>query len=330
METSLGERGDFIQPLREQKEIVTRNQAGILEPSPQVRKFDLAHFKNRFSAEEGMYAVDVLIYESEIVQLEDQYGPKIRKWSKKRTEGEGRVRQANMRAAAATMAAPNVTRGGFHLEGSGKTLVQRTRIQSPAILRILAHIINSDEELWTKRPRTFIRPFGALMFHHKRVQQSLAGAEARWDSLEHLDPSVGAPSSMAVSEHDGSPNLPVDDCPSAIAELRAYVKSMDHEVMTYYADYDPDKPDKSLPTLQLAEWSVKENEPRPDKGDVLHDAVTRIRTWAMHLFVYQQEQLVWSFADIWTSRLSVFRLISNGISGAVQSQMTRGLLVTAQ
>jgi hypothetical protein len=215
---------------------------------PQVRKCDVAHFKNHFSDDEPLYSVDVLESESSEIGPQMQDELKFREKSmKKRTAKEKAVRLANMKAAAA-MPAP-ARREGFHFEDSGKMLVLRIRIQSPAVLRILSRIITSGEELWTKKPRTFIRPFSALIFHHKRVQEELAGLQARWGSPEHLDPAAATPSSVAGSDHDGSSsNLAVDDCPAALAELRAYVKFMDDEVMTFYTKYDGDKPEKSLPT----------------------------------------------------------------------------------
>ncbi|KAK0632687.1 hypothetical protein B0T14DRAFT_40249 [Immersiella caudata] len=213
---------------------------------PQVRKCDVAHFKNRFSNDEPLYAVDVLESESSEIGPQMQDELKLReKAMKRRTPKEKAVRLANIKAAAA-MPAPT-KREGFHFEHSGKMVVLRIRIQSPAVLRILSRIITSDEEMWTQKPRTFIRPFSSLIFHHERVREELAGLQARWGSAEHL--SAATPSSVTGSEHDGSSsNLAVDDCPDAFAELRAYVKFMDDEVMTFYTKYDGDKPEESLPT----------------------------------------------------------------------------------
>ncbi|KAK0656969.1 hypothetical protein B0T16DRAFT_344447 [Cercophora newfieldiana] len=215
---------------------------------PQVRKCDVTHFKNHFSDNEPLYAVDVLESESSEIgpQMQDEH--KIRETAMKTRTKDERVRLANIKAAAAAMPAPARAAVGFHFEDSGKKVVLRIRIQSPAILRILSRIITNGEEVWTTKPRTFIRPFRPLIFHHKRVQQELETLQARWGSLERLDPAVGTPSSMTGSEHDGSGmSLPVDDCPDALAELRAYVKFIDDEVMTFYTKYDGNKPEKSLP-----------------------------------------------------------------------------------
>jgi hypothetical protein len=52
---------------------------GQVEIIPQVRKCDLVNFKNRFNAaEEGLYAVDVLEFDSLVDQEELQEGYKIR------------------------------------------------------------------------------------------------------------------------------------------------------------------------------------------------------------------------------------------------------------
>lgn len=215
---------------------------------PRVRKCDVAHFKNRFSPDEPIYAVDVLESESSEIGPQMQDELKLREKALKRRTPQERVRLANIRAANAAMPAPAAPKG-FHFNNSGRMVVLRIRIQSPALLRILSRIITNGEEPWRTTPRTFIRPFSALVFHHRRVRDELTGLQARWGSPDIQDPGVATPSSVAGSDHEGSSSRHVvDDCPAALADLRAYVKFMDEEVMGFYTRYDSDKPEEELET----------------------------------------------------------------------------------
>lgn len=209
---------------------------GPIKIIPKVRKCGVTHFKNRFSAEEPLYAVDVLESESPDIGPQMQDELKLRQnIPRKRTKQE----KAKMRAASLAMPAPALPEESFHFRNSGRMVMLRIRIQSPAILRILSRIITNGEELWTTQPRTFIRPFSPLIFHHKSVRDCLAVLQERWGSPENLNASAGTPSSMAASEHDGSgAEVAVDDCPAALAELRAYVKFIDSEVMQSYTRFD--------------------------------------------------------------------------------------------
>ncbi|KAK3325069.1 aaa family ATPase [Apodospora peruviana] len=207
---------------------------------PRVRKCGAAHYKNKFSPNENLYAVDVL--ESELPdagpQLEDEL--KLRQvFPRKRSKDK--VKTANLKLAS--MQKPRTQ--GFHFGPSGRMFVLRIRIQSPAILRIMSRIMTAGEETWETKPRTFLRPFSALLYYHARIREVLAGLQERWGgssegTLEPLHAGTRTPSSMAAeSEHDGpTGRLAVDDCPDALADLRAYVRFMDEEVVDFYTQFD--------------------------------------------------------------------------------------------
>jgi len=140
------------------------------------------------------------------------------------------------------MSAPVLPGGeGSHFKESGKMIVLRIRIQSPALLRILCRIITEGEQSWTTKPRTFIRPFGPLIYYFKEVRKHLTWLKERWGTPDHvpdhLDPGAGTPSSVAGSEHDSS-SRSVEDCPAALADLSAYCEFMENEVMHYYTKFD--------------------------------------------------------------------------------------------
>ncbi|KAK3366105.1 aaa family ATPase [Lasiosphaeria ovina] len=202
---------------------------------PKVRKCGVVHFKNRFGADDSLYAVDVLESESTEIGRQMQAELRFRQNTTRRRTAKEKVKAANAKLAAAKT---SLAEAGAAPQGSGNMLVLRIRVQSPAILRIMSQIMTGGEADWTAKPHTFMRPFGALVFYHARVCERLATLQERWGSPEHLD-AVGTPSSMAVSDHDSSGGrIAVDDCPAALAELRAYVKFMSEEVMPLYTKFD--------------------------------------------------------------------------------------------
>ncbi|KAK1832538.1 hypothetical protein QBC39DRAFT_280810 [Podospora conica] len=223
---------------------------------PRVRKCSLVYFKNRFSAAEPQYAVDVLEADSPEIGPQIQDEVKARQntsISRKRTKQE-KVTAANDKAArdkagvSSSMLAPELPKEHFHFRNSGKRAVLRIRIQSPALLRILSSILTFGEEQWTTKPRTFIRPFSALIYHHKAVLDRLTLLQERWGSQDNLD--AGTPSSLAVSEHDGA-TISVDDCPAALQDLRAYVNFMNEEVLTFYTKFEGLHADDGKPEAKV-------------------------------------------------------------------------------
>ncbi|KAK0727449.1 hypothetical protein B0T26DRAFT_747775 [Lasiosphaeria miniovina] len=208
---------------------------------PKVRKCGVVHFKNRFGAYDSLYAVDVLESESTEIGRQMQAELRFRQNTTRRRTAKEKVKAANAKLAAAKASpaeAGALAGAPAAPQSSGNMLVLRIRVQSPAILRIMSQIMTGGEADWAAKPHTFMRPFDALIFYHARVCERLATLQERWGSPEHLD-AVGTPSSMAVSEQDSSGGrIAVDDCPAALAELRAYVKFMSEEVIPLYTKFD--------------------------------------------------------------------------------------------
>lgn len=212
---------------------------------PKVRKCGVAHFKNRFSPNEPLYAVDVLENDSTDISLHMQEEVKVRqKIPRKRSKD-----RLNARLGAGMNPSLSGGNQGFHFGHSGRMYVLRIRIQDPAILSILCKNITDGEEIWDTKPRTFIRPFSDLIFNHSKIRRELRVLEERWGLQDSLDSShvqhAGSrtPNSMAdtTSEYDAGNSCAryeVDDSPAALEALRCYVKFMDEEVMTFYTKFD--------------------------------------------------------------------------------------------
>lgn len=225
---------------------------------PRVRKCCLLYFKNRFSANEPEYAVDVLEAESPEIgpQIQDEVKARQNTSVSRQRAKKDKVTAANDKvakdkgAASSSMPAPApvLPQEHFHFRNSEKRIVLRIRIQSPALLRILSSIITFGEEEWTVKPRTFIRPFSPLIYHHKAVLERLAALQERWGSHENLG--AGTPSSLAISEQDG-PTPKLDDCPAALQDLRAYVEFMEEEVMSFYTKFDRLHADDGKPPAKI-------------------------------------------------------------------------------
>lgn len=223
---------------------------------PRVRKCCLVYFKNRFSANEPEYAVDVLEADSPEIgpQIQDEVKARQNTSVHRKRVKQDKVTAANDKAAkengapSSSMPAPAPPEDHFHFRNSEKRIVLRIRIQSPALLRILSSIVTFGEEVWTAKPRTFIRPFSPLIYHHNAVLERLAMLQERWGSHENLG--AGTPSSPALSEQDG-PTARIDDCPAALQDLRAYVKFMKEEVLTFYAKFDHLHADDGKPPAKV-------------------------------------------------------------------------------
>lgn len=131
--------------------------------------------------------------------------------------------------------------------------VHRIRIQSQPILGHLTSLINDSEHRST--PRTFTRPFKALVYFQPKMKEILATLEEKWGDVEDLEeeeeePEViveeGLESSSTDEQDDDTESLiSVDsnadedfdglmDSPEALRDLRCYVEFIDKEIMPHY------------------------------------------------------------------------------------------------
>ena len=72
--------------------------------------------------------------------------------------------------------------------------IHRIRIQSQPVLGHLTSLLNDTEQRST--PRTFMRPFKALVYFQPRMKEILKTLEEKWGDVEDLDES----DSIKVSE----------------------------------------------------------------------------------------------------------------------------------
>lgn len=197
---------------------------------PEVRECTFAEFKNRFDpkGEDGCYAVDVLV-SGPLLQQEIQQEHRLRD---KLFEDRGPLPSTRIvrdKALAKVVKMANVSTD--LISQAQSKWPRRLRIQSPALLRILARI---NREKWTDRPRTYYRPFHSLIYQHKKMKQALEELEERWGS--QLDNDTASLRGDETGTADGDDS--VDDSPEALACVRAYVKYIDEKIMPDYHQFD--------------------------------------------------------------------------------------------
>lgn len=227
---------------------------------PKVRKCGIKHFKNRFNANESIYAVDVLETESPDIDPQMQHELRLRQnVTRRRAKDKAKTGTLKLGIHETMTGAAQ----GFHFGHSNRMWLMRIRIQSPAILSILSRIMNSygdGEDVWDSKPRTFNRPFSGLIFHHSRVCEYLVGLQERWGSSSHhdtRDPMLSGartPSSMCESmaeQETLGQRQAVDDCPEALADLSCFVKFMNEEVMELYDNFEHLSSDTTPPAKIL-------------------------------------------------------------------------------
>jgi hypothetical protein len=195
---------------------------------PKVRKCNIHEFKNRFSSDDGRYAVAVL-YSGPLIDDEIQEELRIRQnVSKSRPKGPKANKVGKKTRFAESKV--NLVEKAVRKKGSASKWAQRIRIQSPAILQILAREV---EESWTSRPRTFFRPFSLLIYYHAKMKEALAELEAKFGALDDPD-TPGTPTSLPSARLSAS----VDDCPEAMRDMRAYVQFMEEEIVSDYKRFE--------------------------------------------------------------------------------------------
>ncbi|KAE9373804.1 hypothetical protein N431DRAFT_407511 [Stipitochalara longipes BDJ] len=195
---------------------------------PKVRKCNFMEFKNRFSEDDGRYAVDVLVsgglFEQEY--LEEQ-GLRDRLFE----HGKPNSRAAK-RKADTLLKEANRSNNELRNDQSDRSWIRRIRLQAPALLQIFAKV---QGETWSTRPRTYDRPFCTLLYFHPQVKQALAELEEKW-SIQ----SEGQHTPGMTPRDDGyewEEDL-LDDSQATLAILRSYVDFIDEEVMPGSHRYD--------------------------------------------------------------------------------------------
>jgi hypothetical protein len=189
-----------------------------------VRRCNFLEFKNRFSDDDALYAVDVLVsgalFEQEY--LEEQ-GLRDRLFE----HGKSNPRVAK-RKTEALVKETNRSNDALRNDQSDRTWIWRIRLQAPALLQILAKV---QGETWSTTPRTYDRPFCTLLQFHPQVKQALAELEEKWAVQSEGHP-TDSPGMTPWDDGDrrgdeGS----LDDSQATLAILQLYVEFIDEEVM---------------------------------------------------------------------------------------------------
>ncbi|KAH6609106.1 hypothetical protein Trco_002452 [Trichoderma cornu-damae] len=167
---------------------------------PEVRKVNFENFKNHFQGEdEPDYAVDVLVGGPGLqAQIRRERG--IR-----RSEETARVRKsfyslynADMDRRKKIDPLDKVRRDKRNELLPSDTEIQRIRVQSQPILGHLTSFLNDTESRST--PRTFMRPFKALVYFQPKMREVLATLEEKWADYEELDERDSDATDRAASE----------------------------------------------------------------------------------------------------------------------------------
>ncbi|KAI8961503.1 hypothetical protein F5Y11DRAFT_224951 [Daldinia sp. FL1419] len=246
---------------------------------PEVRRLNFENFKNRFhDINEPDYAIDVLMAgpylqgqvrrERALRRKEEHvrtrqhmllaYGlPREQVYASRPKNGASEKAKREKKAEAAQMN-----------EGE----MQRIRIQSQPVLGHLTSLLKDTEQRST--PRTFVRPFKALVYFQPKMKEILATLEEKWADYEDIDiesdelPEIPDVESIESKTKDSSSKesddddddddneslLSVDsnaedldtimDSPEALRDMRCYVNFIDKEVMTVHNRFSDSATDK--------------------------------------------------------------------------------------
>lgn len=214
---------------------------------PEVRMCDYAQFKNRFTPEEGRYAVDVLM-SGDLLHQEISEEKKVREKLSKLGGGGLSTRAAKTKAAVAVKTGLNNI-DAINAAQDDSTWPRRIRIQSPALLKIFASI---QEESWSDRPRTYYRPFMSLIFYYDKVLEVHKDLERNWgakldrklalgknDSGDNEGATVDSSGESNSENEDESDSKESQEDPlQTLAVLRSYVEFMNAEIIPDYRRFE--------------------------------------------------------------------------------------------
>ncbi|KAI0451128.1 hypothetical protein F5B21DRAFT_392539 [Xylaria acuta] len=198
------------------------------------RKVNFEGFKNRFSEDEDIYALDVLVAGGDL--MDDIHREMVTRRAKtrsgKRGGGQVQIPKASIRPKE----------GGW---------IQRMRIQSEPII---SHLSKAVGESWPKStPVTFRRPFMVLIYFHDKMKEALAELESKWaDEERHELEEKAVPKARKKADKadkadedgvddnddDGEPTDPIADSVEALRDMRCYVKFIDDEILPLSKRFD--------------------------------------------------------------------------------------------
>ncbi|KAI1406381.1 hypothetical protein F4819DRAFT_245501 [Hypoxylon fuscum] len=248
-----------------------RNESKWRPKIPEVRKLNFENFKNRFQdLDEPDYAIDVLMA-----------GPNLqaqirREQASRRKEELARIRQKYLLAYGGEREHAYVphykrdvqerTRREKRAEATqvNETEIQRIRIQSQPVLGHLTSLLKDTECRST--PRTFVRPFKALVYFQPQMKEILATLEEKWADFEELEEvesekitetpeeveiveSINSKDGDSGNDNDDTESLmsvdsnaedidTIMDSPEALRDMRCYVNFVENEIMTAHNRFD--------------------------------------------------------------------------------------------
>lgn len=202
---------------------------------PKVRECAFAEFKNRFDPEgrDGCFAVDVLVSGPLLDQeVDEEHRLRDKLFEQRGPAVAPRVAKEKAATKAVKMASQAVELlAGAQVE---RKWPRRIRIQSPALLRLLAKV---NRQKWTDRPRTYYRPFSPLIFHHPHMRKALQELEDRWGDYVNADGTVSKEAETVYGDSDGD-EASVVDSPAALLCLREYVQYMERKILPAYREFE--------------------------------------------------------------------------------------------
>ncbi|KAL7624943.1 hypothetical protein AAE478_004157 [Parahypoxylon ruwenzoriense] len=245
-----------------------RTEAKWRPKIPEVRKLNFENFKNRFHPiDEPDYAVEVLVA-----------GPNLqaqirREQASRRKEDLARIRQKYLLSYGVNRDHVYIPQERARRDKKSEsaqtndTEFQRIRIQSQPVLGHLTSLLKDTENRST--PRTFVRPFKALVYFQPKMKEILATLEEKWADYEELEELnaekiTDTPDEVEIVESDDAKDkdsssqtdddddteslLSVDsnaedldtimDSPEALRDMRCYINFVDNEVMPLHNRFD--------------------------------------------------------------------------------------------
>ncbi|KAL4784388.1 hypothetical protein BJX76DRAFT_367702 [Aspergillus varians] len=185
----------------------------------EVETLDFDHFKNRYSADDGLSIIEVLQGHTDVAHD---------------------IRQGKNPHTSLKEPPPPV-----RLRNDTETWIQRVRIQSPQLLLLLSRLTGHGDSWGRAGPRVFFRPFAAIYHYLPRMKECMSILEAHWSTAEgkgEADTSVSAafkPLFKAEAEAEAfRPWTPVEtvvgpiaDSITALQHIRKYVEFVETNIV---------------------------------------------------------------------------------------------------
>ncbi|KAE8442709.1 hypothetical protein EG329_002900 [Mollisiaceae sp. DMI_Dod_QoI] len=230
----------------------------------EVRECNWEQFKNRFSAHDGEYAIECLLAGDKLRdEIAHEQRRRVLAEQRATSMSDEKVENALPRQKVRLDKAwSDMMQSTDPKKDTEKRWLQRIRINSVPVLRRLG---NATGETWSGQPRTFFRPFRALVHYHDKIKEELKTLEAKLEESGKLldspiveepevkeppDETLPAPSSAENADKESASSGPATDARSnlvaslAIGEGAAPEKIGINRTDTLLSEL-PDEPEDS-------------------------------------------------------------------------------------